>query len=270
MFVRVKQTRKYRYLQIVHNERVNKRVHQRVIATLGNLEPLAHTGQIDSMIASLAKFAQHVAVLDARRQGKIPPADTIKIGPVLVIDKLWRQLGFPKIIEQLLSHRAFAFPVERAIFVTVLHRLFAPGSDRAAEVWCRKYAIKGIDQLELHHFYRAMAWVGEELPAEQQDGATPFSPRRVKELIEERFFDYRRSLFSELEIVFFDTTSIYFEGKGGQTLGRNGLSKDKRPDLKQMVVGVVLDHEGRPLCCEMWPGNTTDVKSLIPVIENIQ
>lgn len=270
MFIRVKKTKKYRYLQIVHNERINKRVHQRVIATLGNLEPLARTGQIDSLIASLAKFAQHVAVLDARREGKIPPADTIKIGPVLVMEKLWRQLGFPEIIQQLLTHRAFAFPVERAIFVTVLHRLFAPGSDRAAEVWCRKYAIQGIDPLELHHFYRAMAWVGEELPADQQDGATPFSPRRVKDLIEERFFDRRRSLFSELEIVFFDTTSIYFEGKGGQTLGRNGLSKDKRPDLKQMVVGVVMDHEGRPLCCEMWPGNTTDVKSLIPVIRRLK
>jgi len=72
-------------------------------------------------------------------------------------------------------------------------------------------------------------------------------------------------LFTELEIVFFDTTSIYFEGEGGDQIGQYGNSKDHRPDCRQMVVGVVLDNHGFPLFCEMWPGNTTDVKSLLPV-----
>jgi transposase len=65
----------------------------------------------------------------------------------------------------------------------------------------------------------------------------------------------------------FLTTSIYFEGAGGETLGRLGHSKDHRPDLNQMIVGVVIDNNGNPICCEMWPGNIADVKSLIPVIE---
>jgi transposase len=88
--------------------------------------------------------------------------------------------------------------------------------------------------------------------------------------VEEALFERRRDLFSTLDIVFFDTTSIYFEGAGGETLGQNGHSKDHRPDLKQMVVGMVLDNEGRPLCSEMWPGNTTDVKSLVPVVERLR
>jgi transposase len=70
-------------------------------------------------------------------------------------------------------------------------------------------------------------------------------------------------------VVFFDTTSIYFEGEGGQTLGQCGHSKDGRPDLKQNIVGIAMDAKGEPLCCEMWPGNTVDAKPLLPVVERM-
>ena len=83
------------------------------------------------------------------------------------------------------------------------------------------------------------------------------------------FFEHR-DLFTELDLVFFDTTSIYFEGAGGEALGKHGHSKDHRPDLRQMVVGVVIDNGGRPICCEFWPGNTADVKTLIPIADRIQ
>ncbi|MHB8304059.1 MAG: IS1634 family transposase [Acidobacteriaceae bacterium] len=130
--------------------------------------------------------------------------------------------------------------------------------------------IQGVADLELHHLYRAMAWLGESLPQDQQDGATPFAPRTNKDRIEEALFQRRRDLFSDLEIVFFDTTSIYFEGEGGETIGQRGHSKDHRPDLKQMVVGMVLDSNGNPVCSELWPGNTADVKSLVPIMERLQ
>src|ERR1700675_3907894 len=67
-----------------------------------------------------------------------------------------------------------------------------------------------------------------------------------------------------------DTTSLYFEGAGGQTLGRHGYSKDHRPDLRQMILAVLLDGDGRPVCSEMWPGNTADVTTLIPVIDRLR
>jgi hypothetical protein len=130
------------------------------------------------------------------------------------------------------------------------------GSDRACEKRMTGYAIPGVDELALHHFYRAMAWLGEELPAEQQGGATRFAPGTVKDQIEEQLFAARRDLFSELSVVFMDTTSLSFVGAGGASLGERGYSKDHRPDLMQMIVGVVIDADGRPVCSEMWPGNT--------------
>ena len=92
----------------------------------------------------------------------------------------------------------------------------------------------------------------------------------MKDRIEEALFERRRDLFTAVDLVFFDTTSIYFEGHGGQTLGRYGHSKDHRPDLRQMIVGMALDSAGWPLCCELWPGNTTDVKTLLPVVKRLQ
>ncbi len=115
-----------------------------------------------------------------------------------------------------------------------------------------------------------MAWLGEELPPEQQAGATPFAPRTVKDLIEERLVARRRDLFSELSVVFMDTTSLSFTGEGGETLGQRGYSKDHRPDLMQMILGVVVDAEGSPVCSEMWPGNTADVSALVPVIDRLR
>ena len=115
-----------------------------------------------------------------------------------------------------------------------------------------------------------MGWLGEELPGREQAGRTPFAPRCNKDLIEEALFARRRDLFTGLQLIFFDTTSIYFEGQGGETIGQRGYSKDHRPDLKQMIVGAVLDKEGRPICCELWPGNTADVTTLIPVIDRLR
>jgi len=140
----------------------------------------------------------------------------------------------------------------------------------AADRWREDYRIGGTDDIDLHHLYRAMAWLGEELPADQQDDATPFAPRCTKDLIEEQLFAHRRDLFARLDLVFLDTTSLYFEGLGGETLGRHGYSKDHRPDLRQMILAVLIDGDGRPVCSEMWPGNTADVNSLIPVVERLR
>ena len=122
--------------------------------------------------------------------------------------------------------------------------------------------------LDLHHLYRAMGFLGEQLT--EQDGATPFAPRCNKDLIEEIIFTHRRDLFSNLDLVFFDTTSIYFQGRGGESIGQRGFSKDHRPDLMQMVVGAVIDDKGQPICCEMWPGNTADVATLLPIVERLK
>jgi hypothetical protein len=76
------------------------------------------------------------------------------------------------------------------------------GSDGAADRWRNDYRIEGADGLELHHLYRAMAWLGEELPTAEQAGRTPFAPRCTKDLVEERLFAARRDLFSRLDLLF--------------------------------------------------------------------
>ncbi len=267
MFARVKKTGPYEYLQIVENRREGKKTIQRVIATVGRMEQLQAKGDIENLVRSLSRFSEKVLlVLSGKSEGI--QASAKKIGPAIIFERLWKELKIDRILRGLLADRKFFFDVERAIFLTVLHRLFTSGSDRSCDKWHRDYVISGVDGLSLHHLYRAMAFLGEE--TNDQKDRTPFSPRCTKDVIEEELFQMRQDLFSGLDIVFFDTTSLYFEGEGGETLGRRGHSKDHRPDLNQMIVGVILDNNGNPVCCEMWPGNTADVKSLIPVVERIR
>jgi hypothetical protein len=270
MFFRTKKSGPRTYLQIVENHRVGDQIKQRVIATLGRLEELQESGQLEALLRSGARFAEAVMLLGAHQNGELPSVVTRRIGAALIFERLWAESGCQAAIASLLRERHYEVPVERAIFMTVLHRLVAPGSDRAAERWRRDYAIEGIEDLQLHHLYRAMGWLGEPLPDKEQGSASPFGPRCTKDLIEERLFAQRRDLFTTLELVFFDTTSIYFQGAGGESLGQYGHSKDHRPDLKQMIVGVVLDSAGHPICCELWPGNTTDVKTLLPIVERLR
>jgi len=266
MFVRVKKSGNNQYLQIVENRKVAGKVVQRVISTIGRLDRLNEKGDIETLVRSLARYSEKVLLVLSGKSDV--SAETRKIGPALIFERLWKELGIPKVLSHVLTGRLFWFDVERAVFLTVLHRLLVSGSDRFCDKWRRDYRIEGVEDLSLHHLYRAMSFLGEEI--EDQTGATPFSPRCTKDRLEEAMFLHNRHLFSGLNVVFFDTTSIYFEGAGGDTLGKKGFSKDKRPDLNQMIVGVVLDDNGMPLCCEMWPGNTTDVKTLLPVIERIR
>jgi Transposase DDE domain len=270
LFVRAQTNGSRTYLLIVDNQWVDGKVKQRVLLRLGRLDELLASGRLDSLIQSLGRFSEKLAVLGAHARGDSIATRSARIGPALIFQRLWQVCSIDRVLTTLLAGRRFEFPVERAIFLTVLHRLFAPGSDRAAEKWKGDYAIEGVGGLDLHHLYRAMAWVGEVLPKGQQDGTASFAPRTNKDLIEEALFARRRDLFSDLALVFFDTTSIYFEGEGGKTMGQRGHSKDHRPDLKQMVAGMVLDQNGNPICSELWPGNTADVKSLVPIVERLK
>jgi len=270
MFFRVKQSGPRQYLQIVENFRADGRVRQRVLTTLGRLDELQNSGQLDGLLASGARFAEHVLLLTAHRNGRTPSLTTQRIGPSLIFERLWQETGCQEVIRQLLAERSFGFPVERAVFLTVLHRLCAGGSDRAALRWQVDYRIDGAAELDLQHLYRTMGWLGEQLPDHQQQVSSNLAPRCTKDLIEEHLFARRRDLFSQLEIVFFDTTSLYFEGEGGESLGQYGHSKDHRPDLHQMIVGAVLDGDGRPICCELWPGNTADVTTLLAVVDRLR
>jgi len=264
MFARVKKAGPYQYLQIVENRRENKKSVQHVIATVGRMDQMQAKGQIETLTRSLSRFSEKVLLILSEKSDI--HAEAKRIGPGLVFGRLWKELGIDAILHGLLADRKFAFDVERAVYLTVLHRLFPSGSDRSCDKWHCDYLIQGVDDLSLHHLYRAMAFLGSEI--EDQKDRT-FLPRCTKDIIEEELFHRHQDLFTALDIVFFDTTSLYFEGEGGD-IGELGHSKDHRPDLNQMIVGVVLDREGNPVASEMWPGNAADVTSLFPVIQRIR
>jgi transposase len=266
MFARIKKSGNNEYLQIVENRRDGKTISQRVIATIGRMDKLQARGDIETLIRSLSRFSEK-ALLVLSGKGDVN-AVAQKIGPAILFERLWEELHIGKAIKAALTDRKFEFDVERAIFLTVLHRLFASGSDRSCEHWRRDYRIAGTTDLSLHHLYRAMAFLGEEIP--DQYGSTPFSPRCMKDMIEEIIFDTNRDLFTDVDLVFFDTTSLYFEGEGGDTLGQKGFSKDHRPDRNQIVIGTLVSDAGRPVSSEIWPGNTADVTSLIPVTDRFR
>lgn len=201
MFVKVKGKEPNRYLQIVENRREGKRTLQRVVATLGRVDELAGGG-VDALLTSLSRFAGRVQVLEGYRQGNLEAGASRQIGPDLVFGRLWRELGLDRVLTYLLRDRGFEFPVERAVYLTVLHRLFESGSDRAADKWRRDVSVPGAENLGLHHLYRAMRWLGDH-----------------KDAVEETLFWRRRDLFTDLSLAFFDTTSLYFEGQEGDPDG---------------------------------------------------
>src|SRR5229473_2370791 len=268
MFARDKRIGPYTYVYLVENVREEGRTKQRIIANLGRKEVVVARGDLDRLARSVVRLAQRSMVLSLV-EGEAPPnARCQRIGPALLFERLWHEVGCRAVLEELAAGRQFEFAAERAVFLTVLHRLFVSGSDRAAEKWRADYRIEGTEALQLHHLYRAMAWLGE--PLADQAGASELTPRCRKDLVEEGLFARRRDLFAELSVVFIDTTSLSFEGRGGEELGRRGHSKDYRPDLHQMIVGLVMDQDGRPLCCELWPGNTADVTTLLPVVDRLR
>ena len=269
MFFRTKKSGTRSYLQIVENRWEDGRPRQRDRHTGATRSaPAVGPARRPSPLGRATRPVRPRALGHAK--GQLLSITNRHIGPPLIFERLWQQTGCQRVIKQLLERRRFEFDVERAVFLTVLHRLVNPGSDRAADKWKNDYQIDGCELLQLHHLYRAMAWPGEELHKDQQVGKTPFAPRCTKDRIEEQLFAHRRDLFTDLQLVFFDTTSIYFEGNGGQDIGERGFSKDHRPDLYQMVVGTVIDGQGRPICCELWPGNTTDVTTLIPIVDRLR
>jgi len=253
MFVRIKPSGPYRYLQIVENHREGRRTVQRVLATLGRVDQLAATGAVDVLLRSLGRFATQVRGIEAHRHGELEAGAGRQLGPDLVFGRGWQTVGPQAVLTDLWRERRFEFSVERAVYLSVLHRLCESGSARAAERWRREVSIPGADRLERHHLYRAMRWLGE-----------------TKAAVEEALFLRRRDLFTELTLAFCDTTSLAFEGQGGERLGQYGHSKDHRPDLHQRIVGAVLTGEGRPVCCELWPGNFADSQALLPVVARLR
>ena len=260
MFVRVKKIGAYQYLYLVENAREGGRHVQRVVKALGRRQEVLASGMLDGLIASAARHSRRSIVLSSFYRGELAELRRASIGPDLVFGQLWVETGCRDVLRALLAGRRFGFDVERAVYLTVLHRLMVSGSDRHASSWRCAYRVPGGDRLTLEHAYKAMAWLGEETG----------QGRYITDAVEEALYRHRQSLFGELSVAFFDTTTLWFEGAGGTTLGRRGHSKDYRGQLNQVVLGIVLDDRDRPIASFLMPGNTADVAMLLPVVERLR
>lgn len=123
MFARVKKAGPYEYLQIVENRRENKKSMQRVIAAVRRMDQLRAKGQIETLTRSLARFSERVLLVLSNKNESLR-AEAKKIGPALIFERLWKELGIDGMLRRLLADRKFGLEVERAIFLTVVHRLF--------------------------------------------------------------------------------------------------------------------------------------------------
>src|ERR1700757_3671952 len=160
MFFRVKSAGSYQYLQIVHSVRQGEKVRQQVFGTLGRLDELKASGRLEALIRSGLRHCEKFALIDAHAAGETQAVTIQRIGPDLVFGRLWKECGIQEVIQSLLQTRRYDFDVERAIYLTVLHRLFASGSDRAAERWREDYLIPGTEALELHRLYSSHGVLG--------------------------------------------------------------------------------------------------------------
>ncbi|HSA66718.1 MAG TPA: IS1634 family transposase [Methyloceanibacter sp.] len=260
MFVRVKKIGGYEYLYLVENTREGGRHVQRVIKALGRRDEVEASGLLDSLIASAARHSRRSIVLSRFYRGELPALKRLSIGPDLVFGRLWQDLGCREVLRGLLAGRQFGFDVERAVYLAVVHRLMVSGSDRHASTWRQSLRLPGADDLTLDHAYKAMAWLGEAIG---QD-------RTMTDAVEEALYRHRQPLFGEVSLAFFDTTTLWFEGEGGASLGQRGHSKDYRGHLNQVVLGIVLDGEDRPIASFLMPGNTADVTTLVPVVRRLK
>lgn len=227
----------YEYLQITESFRRDGKPRQRVLATLGRRDELLAKGTIDSLVESLAKFSQKYRVLKDRSLA----ARSSKLwGPTLIFGRLWDEQGLPEILRRLAEGRKFGFDVERVAFAMTLQRLCAPDSDLQASGWLE--TVEGRPEIALQYLYRTNGFLAE-----------------VREDLEHELFFRDRDLFSqELDLAFMDTTSIYVYRDTETEWRKRGYSRDRRSDLPQLVLGVAMDREGRPVSWEVFPGNTAD------------
>jgi hypothetical protein len=258
MFVRVKTLqanhRTYQYLHIVENHWQNGRVRQRIVGSLGRLDQLLASGDLRQVIEGLVAQCPQVRLLEAQRQGTLAVESDRVWGPVLIFERLWQELGLEEHFRELARGGRLNFDVERCAFALVLQRLLAPGSDRRGAEWIQTVEARGFPGLRLPHFYRTVGWLW-----------------RRKERIERHLYERDRDLFNAgLDLVFFDTTSTYFEGRSWEGWAKLGKSRDHRPDHLQLILGVVMRRDGVPITCEVWPGNLHDTQTLLPILEGLK
>ena len=250
------------YLQLAHNRRVDGVTQAEVLVNLGREDRLDVDG-LRRLAASITRFTDgDGATLVPGVAGEFDVAASRPLGGVWLLDGLWRALGVDRALRGVLGAGRFSTDIERVLFVLVANRALDPSSKLAAAEWASQDAsIPGLDVMDEDQAYRAMDLLVE---ADAQ--------AKVQEAV---FFATADLLNLEVDLLFFDTTSTYFErdpaGEDGAPAFRAyGHSKDHRPDLPQVVIGLAVTREGIPVRVWVWPGNTNDMSVITEVEDDLR
>jgi len=255
-----------RYVQLAHNRRKEGTTQAEVLVNFGREDRLDVEG-LRRLVASINRYLgeeDDAAGPLGAEAGPLAVESSRPIGASWLLDGLWKLLGIDTALASRLGGRRFRTDVERTIFALVANRAIAPASKLAAADWVsRDQVIPGLDALAEHHAYRAMDLLVE---ADTQ-GA-------VQEAV---FFSAAHLLNLEVDLIFFDTTSTYFERDDaddpdgqGSSLRQYGHSKDHRKDLPQIVIGLAVTREGIPVRCWTWPGGTNDQTVITEVKDGLR
>ena len=252
------------YLQLAHNVRNpdTGMVKAEILHSFGRAEHLERDA-LERLVASISRYLDQDPPLATSRAGggSVEPVDARNLGGAWVLDQLWRRLGIDKSIRQVASGRRFdAEAMERVLFALVASRALAPSSKLEATRWIADDVhIDGLAEVDADSCYRAMDFLLEA----------------VEELQQQVFFTAADLLSLDVDVIFFDTTSTYFElehedGELDDTDEDDGFrlrghSKDARDDLPQVVIGMAVTTGGLPVKLWVWPGNTADSTVLAEV-----
>src|SRR5213596_3316706 len=240
------------YVQLAHNRRVGGVTRAEVVLNLGREDELDMDG-LRRLASSITRYIDGEPPDAAEAAGEgLEVVESRPLGGAFVLDALWRRLGVAEAIAAALGARRFATDVERVLFALVANRALRPFSKLAAADWAsRDVHVAGLEAMDEHQAYRAM----DVLSAADTEA-------RVQEAV---FFACADLLNLEVDLLFFDTTSTYLErdepetGPDGAPGFRSlGHSKEHRPDLPQVVIGLAVTREGIPVRVWVWPGNTND------------
>jgi transposase len=259
MYVRTIQRRNkdgsvVRYLQLAHNVREpGKQPVARVIHSFGREDQLDR-GALARLVRSISRFLEPGEALRATAPEELRFLGSRPFGGAFALDALWRRLGIGEALGRVARRRRVTALVERLLFCLVANRALDPMSKLAALEWARQdVALPGVGHLggDPQVFYRAMDFL---LDCDE-------------EIQREVFHAVANLLNLEVDVIFFDTTSTFFEIEDEdepdpegerEALRRFGESKDRRPDLPQVVVGMAVTREGIPIRCWTFPGNASD------------
>jgi len=259
MYVRIVKSRQrgkvYQSVQICESYRDKSKSPYpltRMIAHLGQVDAFSEK-DVDGIINGLCKVfgrtsGKDVAVVDGR-----------DFGHVYALVQIWKHLKIGTILKKKARSRGYKFDMEGHIRLMVLNRLSDPCSKLALLEWIQGVYLPGVDveQVEYHHLLRAMDWLIEQ-----------------KDAIEKEIADQLLTLFdTEVDLVFYDVTSSYFEGDRSITaedIRRYGYSRDNRPDRRQITIGLVMTREGIPLAHHVFEGNRPDKKTVVEVVRDLK